>query len=110
METSQELALIPIWCETGRGAGLSRKRKAARKWLRMCSQVAERSTAALRSVDRCRQKGQKGGFWLRVVDRWPHSGRPLTAAEGMVQRRKGLSSRRQGLDKLKDVRGVVEEL
>ena len=60
----------------------------------MCSQVAERSTVADR-------KGKKGGFWLGAVDRWTRGGRPLAAAEGLVQRRKGLSSRRQGPNELK---------
>ena len=59
-------------------------------------QIAERSTVGLQSVDLCRQKRHRREFLIGAVDRLPIGGRPLTAAEGMVQRRKGLSSRRQG--------------
>ena len=68
---------------------MSRKGRVAKRTLEARCQVAERSTAALWSVDRYKQKQQKGDFWLETVDRLPGGGRPLTAVEGIVKRRMG---------------------
>ena len=102
METSQELALIPIWCDTKRGPCRGREKRrgggseCAVRWRSGRPLLCGRSTVADR-------KGKKGVlfFLLGAVDRWTRGGRPLAAAEGLVQRRKDLSSRRQGPNELK---------
>ena len=72
-------------------------------------EVAQNVQSGGGAVDRCSavgrplqtERAKRGVFGIGAVDHWTRGGRPLAAAEGLVQQRKGLSSRRQGPNELK---------